>query len=70
MDEGVAPYDGSETWVEQLMQNPAHRQRITEEVRKVAQEVAADPRYAEDEPLGPDDDARKRFRQLARERLG
>jgi len=70
MEEELRPYDGSETWVEQLMRNPAHRQRIAEEVRQVAQEVAADPRYVEDERLGPDDDARKRFRQFAREKLG
>ena len=70
MEEELEPYDGSETWVEQLMRNPAHRQRIAEEVRQVAQEVAADPRYVEDERLGPDNDARKRFRQFAREKLG
>ena len=69
MEEEVAPYDGSDTWVEQLMRNPRHRQRITAEVRKVAQEVAADERYVEDEPLGPDDDARTRFRDFARKQL-
>jgi hypothetical protein len=39
-------------------------------VRKVAQEIAADPKYADDEPLGPDDAARDRFREFAREQLG
>ena len=53
-----------------LMRNPAHRQRIAEEVREVAREVAADPRYAEDEPVGPDDAARTRFREFARKQLG
>src|SRR5215211_5269781 len=48
MEEELQPYDGSETWVEQLMRNPAHRKRIAEEVRKVAQEVASDERYAGD----------------------
>ena len=70
MEEELAPYDGSETWIEQLMRDPRHRQRITEEVRNVAQEVAADPRYLADEPVGPDDEARSRFRQFAREKLG
>jgi hypothetical protein len=70
MEEELEPYDGSETWVELLMRNPAHRRRIAEEVRKVAQEVAADPRYAVDEPLGPDDAARTRFREFARKQLG
>ena len=63
------PYDGSQTWVEQLMRNPEIRRRIAEEVRRVAQEVADDPRYREDEPLGPDDAARSRFREFARKQL-
>jgi hypothetical protein len=66
-DEGVTADD--ETWVEQLLGKPEHRERIVAEVRTVAEEVAADPRYAEDEPLGPDDDARERFREFAKREL-
>ena len=40
------------------------------ELRAVAEEVAADPRYAADEPIGPDDEARERFRDFARKQLG
>ena len=40
------------------------------ELRKVAEEIAADPKYAGDEPMGPDDDARARFREFARKQLG
>ena len=69
MEHELDPYDGSETWVEQLMRNPEIRRRIADEVRAVAQEVAADPRYADDEPLGPDDAARTRFREFARKQL-
>jgi len=69
MEHELDPYDGSETWVEQLMRNPAHRRRIADEVRKVAQEVASDERYAGDEPLGPDDAARTRFRDFAKKQL-
>ena len=69
MEHELDPYDGSETWVEQLMRNPEIRRRIAEEVRAVAQEVAADERYVEDEPLGPDDEARTRFREFARKQL-
>jgi hypothetical protein len=69
MERELDPYDGSETWVEQLMRNPEIRRRITEEVRAVAQEVAEDPRYLDDEPLGPDDEARTRFREFARKQL-
>jgi hypothetical protein len=70
MEEEVEPYDGSETWVEQLMREPRHRQRIAEEVRRVAREIAADPKFADEGPLGPDDEARARFREFARKQLG
>jgi hypothetical protein len=65
----VPPYDGSETWVETLLRDPAHHAALTAEVRSVAKEIAADPRYGEDEPLGPDDAARERFKEFARKRL-
>jgi hypothetical protein len=69
-DHDVPDYDGSESWIEALLKNPAHHEALANEVRKVAQEIAADPKYADDEPLGPDDAARDRFREFAREQLG
>jgi hypothetical protein len=69
-DHDVPDYDGSESWVEALLKDPAHHDALTNEVRKVAQDIAADPKYADDEPLGPDDAARDRFREFAREQLG
>ena len=69
-DHDLAPYDGSETWVEQLLANSEHRAALEREVRAVAEEIAADPKYAEDEALGPDDAARERFREFARKQLG
>ena len=69
-DNDVPAYDGSESWVDALLRSPAHHETLTREVRAVAEEIAADPKYADDEPLGPDDDARDRFRTFARERLG
>ena len=69
-DHDVPDYDGSESWIEALLKNPAHHEALANEVRKVAQEIAADPKYADDEPLGPDDAARARFREFAREQLG
>ncbi len=69
-DHDVPDYDGSESWVEALLRDPEHHAALTREVRAVAEEIAADPRYAGDEPLGPDEDARERFRAFARERLG
>jgi len=68
-DNDVPPYDGSETWVEALLRDPAHGEALTREIHTVAKEIAADPKYAGDERLGPDDDARARFREFARKRL-
>jgi hypothetical protein len=59
--------EGGRTWVEQLLADPKHRDAAVEEVRRVAREVAADPKLAEEEPVGPDDAARERFRKFARE---
>jgi hypothetical protein len=57
---------GSATWVERLLADPEHYAAVVEEVRAVAREVAADPKLAEEEPVGPDEAARERFRQFAR----
>jgi hypothetical protein len=68
-DHDVPDYDGSESWVDALLKNPEHHEALAREVRAVAEEIAADPKYADDEPLGPDDEARQRFLAFARERL-
>jgi hypothetical protein len=59
--------EGSRSWVEQLLADPIHREAAIDEVRRVAREVAADPKLAEEEPVGPDDEARERFRRFARD---
>ena len=69
-DHDVPAYDGSESWIEALLREPAHHEALTREVRAVAEEIAADPKYADEGPLGPDDAARDRFRAFAREHLG
>jgi hypothetical protein len=69
-DDEIEPYDGSKAWVEALLANPTHRRALVRELETTAEEIAADPRYADDEPLGPDEAARKRFREFARKRLG
>ena len=69
-DNDLPPYDGSDTWVDLLLKDPAHHEALLQEVRAVAEEIAADPKYADDEPLGPDDDARARFKEFARKQLG
>ena len=66
VEHDVPPYDGTDTWVELLLREPSHREQIARAVRAVADEIAADPQYADEEQLGPDDDARARFREFAR----
>jgi hypothetical protein len=68
-DNDVPPYDGSETWIEALLRNPSHHDALTREVRAVAEEVAADPKLADEERLEPDEEVRTRFREFARKRL-
>jgi hypothetical protein len=66
----VPDYDGSDSWVDVLLKNPGYHAALAREVRAVAEEIAADPKYADEEALGPDDAARDRFKAFAREQLG
>jgi len=70
VDNDVPAYDGTETWVESLLREERHRAAVVAELRAVADEIAADPRYADVEPIGPDDDTRARFREFAKKQLG
>jgi hypothetical protein len=58
--------DGSRTWIDELLADPAHRKAVEDEIRAVARDVADDPKLADDAPLGPDEAARERFRAFAR----
>jgi len=69
VEHDVPPYDGTDTWVGLLLRKPEHREQIVRAVRAVADEIAADPQYADEEQLGPDDEARARFREFARRQL-
>ena len=51
------------------MRDPAHSARVRAEVRAVAEEVSADPRYAGEQQVGPDDGVRARFREFAKRQL-
>jgi hypothetical protein len=62
--------DARADWVEELLESPEHRDAVAREVRAVADELAADPAYADDDELGPDDEETRRFREFAREQLG
>ena len=70
VDHDVPEYDGTETWIDALLREPRHKEAVVRELRAVAEEIAADPRYADDEKMGPDDEARERFREFARKQLG
>jgi hypothetical protein len=70
LEQDVAEYDGTDTWIEMLLREPRHRDAVVRELQAVAGEVAADPRYGGDEPIGPDSGAVERFREFARKQLG
>jgi hypothetical protein len=61
--------DGAANWAEQLLREPDVREQVTAEVVTVAEEIAADPAYSNDPPLGPDDAERARFLDFAKRRL-
>lgn len=69
VESDLPPFDGSDTWAELLLKDPRHRAAVADEIRKVAEEIAADPRFADEERVGPDDEARARFRDFARQQL-
>jgi hypothetical protein len=69
VEHDVEPADDSTTWADRLLKDPAHREEVVNEVRAVALEIADDPAYADDPPLGPDDAERARFLEFAKKRL-
>jgi len=69
-DHDLPPYDGSDAWVDGLLKDAEYHRALAAEVRSVAAEIAADPKYADEEPIGPDDQARQRFREFAKKKLG
>jgi len=70
VENDVPEYDGSETWIETLLRDGRNEQAVVDELLAVAREVAADPRYVSDEPIGPDEGTRDRFREFARRHRG
>ena len=54
--------DKSPSWAEVLLAETAA-------IRAVAEELAADPAYADDVPLGPDEAERERFLEFAKRHL-
>src|SRR3954469_18076325 len=60
------PTETDESWVESLLRKPENYEAVVREVRAIADEIAADTQYVDDEPAGPDEAARERFREFAR----
>ena len=61
--------DKSPSWAEVLLAEPDVREQATAAIRAVAEELAADPAYADDVPLGPDEAERERFLEFAKRHL-
>jgi hypothetical protein len=64
--------DGGEqstSWAERLLEDPEVREQAVAEVRAVAEEIAKDPAYDDDSPLGPGEAERERFLEFAKRRL-
>jgi len=67
VENDIEPHNGSGTWIDALLSHPEVEERVVDEVRAVAEEVANDvPKEA---ALGPDDAARERFLAFARRQL-
>jgi hypothetical protein len=61
--------DAAASWAERLLCEPDVHEQVTAEILAIAEEIAADPAYEDDPPLGPDDAERARFRDFAKRRL-
>jgi hypothetical protein len=69
VERDVQPADGPGSWAEQLLADAVVRAQAVAEIRAVAEEIAADPDYADDQPLGPGDAERERFAEFAKRHL-
>jgi hypothetical protein len=56
---------GELSWAQQLLGDPATQERVRVLLREIAEEVAADSSY-DDDDLVPDDGVRERFRAFAK----
>ena len=65
----IPEHERAESWIEALLREPGHREAVAAAVRSVAEEVAREG-DGERASVGPDDDARQRFREFARRQLG
>jgi hypothetical protein len=61
--------DRSGAWAEELLADPVVHDQAISEIRRVAEEIASDPAYADEQPAGPDEATRARFREFAKKQL-
>jgi hypothetical protein len=59
-----------EDWVEQLLEDTGCYEEIVREVLAVAEDTAGEPGLGQESSVGPDEEARARFREFAKRRLG
>jgi hypothetical protein len=59
-----------ENWVEQLLDDPDCYDEIVREVLAVAEDTADEPGLLDESSVGPDEEARARFVEFAKRRLG
>jgi hypothetical protein len=52
--------------VEKLLREPSTHDRVRALMREIAEEIAADPSYNDDDDVAPGDDVRERFRAVAK----
>ena len=69
VERDVEPADGPGSWAQQLLADPVVRAQVVAEISAVAEEIASDPDYAGDQPVGPDDAERERFAAFAKRHL-
>ncbi len=70
IDNDVAGYDGSETWVDALLRDDRHRDAVVDGAASRRRGDRGRSAVRRGRERGPDDAARERFRTFAREHLG
>jgi hypothetical protein len=58
-----------ENWVEQLLDDPVCYDEVVREVLAVAEDTADEPGFAQESPVGPDEEARARVQEFIKRRL-
>ena len=68
VESDVPDYDGTETWIDALLRDPGTRRPWSASCARWPRRCRG--RHPVEEPPGPDEAARERFREFARRQLG